>query len=76
MSTGYTVNYFVKQRISRVDLSSAVGSFTVGLIGNLWGKFTTSRPAFTMTASGIMLLLPTGLSDGGILSVAKDNSNT
>ncbi|TIB74712.1 hypothetical protein E3Q24_00415 [Wallemia mellicola] len=71
---GYTVNYFVKQRISRVDLSSAVGSFTVGLIGNLWGKFTTSRPAFTMTASGIMLLLPTGLSDGGILSVARTNS--
>ncbi|TIA90835.1 hypothetical protein E3P99_01363 [Wallemia hederae] len=72
---GYTVNFFVKQRISRIDLSSAVGSFTVGLIGNLWGKFTTSRPAFTMTASGIMLLLPTGLSDGGILSVATTSAS-
>ncbi|EOR01514.1 hypothetical protein J056_004300 [Wallemia ichthyophaga EXF-994] len=72
---GFTVNYFVRQRISRIDLSSAVGSFTVGLIGNLWGKFTTSRPAFTMTASGIMLLLPTGLSDGGILSVATTSTS-
>ena len=81
---GYTVNYFVKNELNkmdnkalsdRVDLSSAIGSFVVGLIGNLWGKFTTLGSAFTMTASGIMLLLPTGLSNNGILQIASGEGN-
>lgn len=39
-SAGWVVNHFSSQAFpGRADITSLLGSFTVGVLGNLWGRF-------------------------------------
>lgn len=41
--TGWSVNFFSGRAfVNRPDITSALGSFVVGLLGNLYGKATHS----------------------------------
>mgnify|MGYP007026584542 CR=1 FL=1 len=42
---------------NRADISSAIGSFAVGFLGNLYGKFTRGSP-FVVMVPGSVLSLP------------------
>ncbi|GAA5840010.1 hypothetical protein JCM11251_006586 [Rhodosporidiobolus azoricus] len=72
---GFVSNFFSgKAFTNRPDISSAIGSFAVGFLGNLYGKFTRGSP-FVVSVPGILVQLPSGLSNGGLLKFA-DNSTT
>lgn len=48
-SAGFVSNYFSgKAFTGRSDISSAIGSFAVGFLGNLYGKFTRGSPFVVM----------------------------
>ena len=49
------------------DYTALIGSFVVSLLGNIYGLVAT-RTAFSVMASGIWLLIPTGLAAAGGLS--------
>lgn len=76
-SAGWVSNYFSTRAFpGRPDISSAVGSFVVGILGNLYGKFTKGSP-FVVMVVGVLFQLPSGLSNGGLLQFANtgaDNS--
>lgn len=49
---GWVCNYFSSQVfIGRPDISSAIGSFVVGLLGNLYAKLTNGS-AFVVVVVG------------------------
>ncbi|BGP17725.1 hypothetical protein JCM10213_005306 [Rhodosporidiobolus nylandii] len=76
-SAGFVSNFFSgKAFINRSDISSAIGSFAVGFLGNLYGKFTRGSP-FVVMVPGVLIQLPSGLSNGGLLKFADaDSSDT
>lgn len=48
-SAGFVSNFYSgKAFVGRADISSAIGSFAVGLLGNLYGKFTRGSPFVVM----------------------------
>lgn len=53
----------------RADLTSVFGAATVGLLSNAWTK-AFNGPSFLVALPGIMFQLPSGLSNGGLLSFA------
>lgn len=76
-SAGYTVNYFVSHNNrfdNRADFSSALGCFAVGILGNLYSRFTNGN-GFAVMAPGVLFQLPSGLSaSGGLLTYASTNT--
>ncbi|KAK4705172.1 hypothetical protein P7C70_g1030, partial [Phenoliferia sp. Uapishka_3] len=75
-SAGYVANYFAgKAFVNRSDISSALGSLAVGIIGNLYGKFSRGSP-FVVMVAGILLQLPSGLSNGGLLQFTDTTSSS
>ncbi|GAA6040548.1 hypothetical protein JCM8097_005458 [Rhodosporidiobolus ruineniae] len=77
-SAGFVSNFFSgKAFVGRSDISSAIGSFAVGFLGNLYGKFTRGSP-FVVMVPGVLVQLPSGLSNGGLLKFASetDQSNS
>lgn len=77
---GYTVNYFVSNNDrfggQRADFSSALGCFAVGLLGNLYSRFTNGN-GFAVMAPGVLFQLPSGLSaSGGLLTFASTNTSS
>lgn len=47
--SGFAANYFSgKAFVNRADISSAMGSFAVGFLGNMYGKFTKGSPFVVM----------------------------
>ncbi|KAL8277568.1 hypothetical protein RQP46_010000 [Phenoliferia psychrophenolica] len=75
-SAGYLANYFSgKAFVNRSDISSALGSLAVGVLGNIYGKFTRGSP-FVVMVAGVLLQLPSGLSNGGLLQFTQDSSNS
>lgn len=74
---GWVCNYFSsKAFVGRPDISSAIGSFVVGILGNLYGKFTNGS-AFVVMVVGVLFQLPSGLANGGLLQFASaSNSNS
>ncbi|GAA6016268.1 hypothetical protein JCM10207_000452 [Rhodosporidiobolus poonsookiae] len=75
-SAGFVSNFFSgKAFAGRSDISSAIGSFAVGFLGNLYGKFTRGSP-FVVMVPGVLVQLPSGLSNGGLLKFASTDSST
>ncbi|KAG5647844.1 hypothetical protein DXG03_007768 [Asterophora parasitica] len=61
----YTSNYIANSYIfNRSDVVSAIGSFTVGLLGNIYSR-KMGGTAFTSMVTGVLFLVPTGLSQAG-----------
>ncbi|BGP41464.1 pheromone-regulated protein prm10 [Rhodotorula kratochvilovae] len=74
-SAGFVSNFFSGKAFpNRADISSAIGSFAVGFLGNLYGKFTRGSP-FVVMVPGVLIQLPSGLSNGGLLKFADDASD-
>ncbi|KAF8597700.1 DUF1212-domain-containing protein [Ceratobasidium sp. AG-I] len=71
---GWTTNHFSTIGFpNRSDITSALGSLAVGLAGNLYGRFFNGT-AFVVMITGILFQLPSGLSNGGLLSFAQSNN--
>ncbi|SCV74945.1 BQ2448_7974 [Microbotryum intermedium] len=74
-SAGFCANYFSGKAFEgRSDVVSAIGSFAVGFLGNLYGKVSRGSP-FVVMVPGILLQLPSGLSNGGLLEFAADSTS-
>ncbi|CAD6884752.1 unnamed protein product [Tilletia controversa] len=75
---GWACNHFsstAKTLKGRQDITSALGSFAVGLLANMYGRFTGGR-AFVVAVPGILYQLPSGLSNGGLLNFVDITANT
>ncbi|KAE8268871.1 hypothetical protein A4X09_0g3470 [Tilletia walkeri] len=75
---GWACNHYAstaKTLKGRQDITSALGSFAVGLLANLYGRFTGGR-AFVVAVPGILYQLPSGLSNGGLLNFVDITANT
>ena len=70
---GWVCNFYsAKAFPNRSDLTSAIGSFVVGTLGHIFGRFTRGS-SFPVTVVGILFQLPSGLGNGGIFSFASEN---
>jgi len=54
-------NHFI---FGRSDIVSAIGAFTVGLLGNIYSR-KLGGTAFTSMVTGVLFLVPSGLSQAG-----------
>lgn len=74
---GWAVNHFSATATalkSRQDVTAALGSFSVGILANFYGRIFDGR-SFVVAAPGILYQLPSGLSNGGgLLNFANSNS--
>ncbi|BEI86696.1 hypothetical protein CcaverHIS002_0700420 [Cutaneotrichosporon cavernicola] len=69
-SAGWSANRFTMPVFeNRADITSAIGSFCVGIIGNVYGRFNHGS-SFPVMVTGILMQLPSGLSQGGLFSFA------
>lgn len=74
---GWAVNHFSAYAFGgRSDIVSALGAFTVGILGNIYGRFFSNGASFPVMVTGILLQLPSGLSQGGIFNFAAEGSET
>ncbi|WVO12578.1 hypothetical protein L204_100182 [Cryptococcus depauperatus] len=72
---GWTSNHYASQAFpGRSDMTSAIGSFVVGVLGNTYGRFSNGS-SFPVTVTGILFQLPSGLSNGGIFNFAAESSS-
>ena len=63
---GWSANHFAVLAFpNRSDMTSAIGSFVVGTLGHIYGRFSKGS-SFPVTVTGIMFQLPSGLANGGI----------
>ncbi|PSS34048.1 hypothetical protein PHLCEN_2v1952 [Hermanssonia centrifuga] len=61
----YTANKVADHFIfNRSDVVSAIGAFTVGLLGNVYSR-KMGGTAFTTMVTGVLFLVPSGLSEAG-----------
>ncbi|KAG5648937.1 hypothetical protein DXG03_000286 [Asterophora parasitica] len=61
----YATNKIANQHIfNRSDIVSAIGAFTVGLLGNIYSR-KMGGTAFTSMVTGVLFLVPSGLSQAG-----------
>ncbi|WVQ73238.1 hypothetical protein IAR50_002804 [Cryptococcus sp. DSM 104548] len=73
---GWTSNHFASLAFSgRSDLTSAIGSFVVGTLGSIYGRFSNGS-SFPVTVPGILIQLPSGLSNGGIFNFASESDDS
>lgn len=73
---GWVTNHFSSLAFSgRSDIVSALGSFVVGMLGNLYGRFFKGA-SFPVMVTGILFQLPSGLSQGGIFNFAATTGDT
>ncbi|WVR06319.1 hypothetical protein IAU60_003349 [Kwoniella sp. DSM 27419] len=74
-AAGWTSNHFSALAFpGRSDMTSAIGSFVVGTLGNLYGRISNGS-SFPVTVTGILFQLPSGLSNGGIFNFAAESSD-
>lgn len=74
---GWAVNHFSAYAFGgRSDIVSALGAFTVGILGNIYGRFFSNGASFPVMVTGILLQLPSGLSQGGIFNFAAEGNET
>ncbi|KAK6908159.1 hypothetical protein I203_102160 [Kwoniella mangroviensis CBS 8507] len=72
---GWSSNHFSSLAFpGRSDMTSAIGSFVVGTLGNLYGRISNGS-SFPVTVTGILFQLPSGLSNGGIFNFAAESSD-
>ena len=74
---GWASNHFTTKYAfsNRSDITSAIGSFVVGTLGNIYGRFTHGS-SFPVTVAGILFQLPSGLGNGGLFNFASSTSTT
>lgn len=73
-SAGWVTNYFAGRAFpGRADIVSAIGSFCVGILGNLYGRISNGA-SFPVMVTGILMQLPSGLKEGGLFNFANDTS--
>ncbi|KAF7985473.1 hypothetical protein HWV62_5241 [Athelia sp. TMB] len=71
---GWVTNHFVGTKfINQNDISAAVGAFAVGFISNLYGRFFGGN-AFVVMITGVLFQVPSGLSNGGLLQFASQQT--
>ncbi|TCD64324.1 hypothetical protein EIP91_004234 [Steccherinum ochraceum] len=63
-----TANHFIFQRS---DIVSAIGAFVVGLMGNIYSR-KAGGTAFTVMVTGVLFLVPSGLSQAGGITAQGD----
>ncbi|WWC70782.1 uncharacterized protein I206_104734 [Kwoniella pini CBS 10737] len=74
-AAGWSSNHFSSLAFpGRSDMTSAIGSFVVGTLGNLYGRISNGS-SFPVTVTGILFQLPSGLSNGGIFNFAAESSD-
>lgn len=67
----YFANMFANLYIfERSDIVSAIGAFVVGVLGN-WYSRTMGGTAFTSMVTGVLFLVPSGLSQAGGMTVGN-----
>ena len=65
-AAGWCSNHFAATAFpNRSDMTSAIGAFVVGTLGNIYGRFSHGA-SFPVTVIGILFQLPSGLANGGI----------
>ncbi|KAI0003098.1 DUF1212-domain-containing protein [Russula compacta] len=62
-------NHFI---FNRSDIVSAIGAFAVGLLGNIYSRIFGGT-AFTVMVTGVLFLVPSGLSQAGGAITASGN---
>ncbi|BGP51677.1 pheromone-regulated protein prm10 [Rhodotorula kratochvilovae] len=73
---GFSANFFSGWEFKNMPaLTSFLGSFVVGVLGNAWSKITRDS-AFHVMVVGIFVQLPSGLANGGLLRFAADSATT
>ncbi|CDR46342.1 hypothetical protein NBRC10512_007419 [Rhodotorula toruloides] len=73
---GFATNFFSARAFSNMPaLTSMLGSFVVGVSGNVWSK-ATRESAFVVMIVGIFIQLPSGLANGGLLRFASDSATS
>lgn len=71
---GWVTNYFAGRVFpGRSDIVSAIGSFCVGILGNLYGRISKGA-SFPVMVTGILMQVPSGLKEGGLFNFANDTS--
>lgn len=66
-SAGYTVLYFIQQKVNSTSaFSSAIGAFTIGILGNLYSRIGHGL-AFAAMLPGIFAIVPSGIAAQGSL---------
>ncbi|CAK9779776.1 DUF1212-domain-containing protein [Cutaneotrichosporon oleaginosum] len=69
---GWVTNYFAGRAFpGRSDIVSAIGSFCIGILGNLYGRLSNGA-SFPVMVTGILMQLPSGLKEGGLFNFAND----
>ncbi|GAA5993242.1 hypothetical protein JCM10908_004528 [Rhodotorula pacifica] len=75
-SAGFAANFYsAKAFVNSSALVSFIGSFVVGVLGNVWARMTRES-AFVVMIVGIFIQLPSGLANGGLLRFAADSTST
>ncbi|GAA6013508.1 hypothetical protein JCM10207_008874 [Rhodosporidiobolus poonsookiae] len=70
----FTTNYFsARAFVNMPALTSALGAFVVGILGNVWSRLTRES-AFVVMIVGLFVQLPSGLANGGLLSFAQSST--
>ncbi|PGH18363.1 hypothetical protein AJ79_00429 [Helicocarpus griseus UAMH5409] len=64
--TGYTVSFFSARRFVSTQISSAVGAFAIGIMGNLYSRLRHGLAAAAILPA-IFLQVPSGLASSGSL---------
>ncbi|KAI1329885.1 pheromone-regulated membrane protein [Xylariaceae sp. FL0255] len=66
-SAAYTVNFFVS-KYTTAQVADTASAFTLGVLGHLWAR-SHHAFAFASVVTGIMILVPSGISaQGGLVS--------
>ncbi|CAK5275592.1 unnamed protein product [Mycena citricolor] len=60
-ATNKVANHYI---FNRSDVVSAIGAFTIGLLGNIYSR-KMGGTAFTSMVTGVLFLVPSGLSQAG-----------
>jgi len=75
-SGGYTANHFATRAFAnRPDISSALGSFVVGFLANIYGRLFQGT-SFIVALVPILFQLPSGLGNGGLLYFANTSDSS
>ncbi|KAH9460228.1 hypothetical protein Pst134EB_008413 [Puccinia striiformis f. sp. tritici] len=75
-SGGFAANHFASLAFpNRSDISSALGSFIVGFLANIYGRLFQGT-SFIVALVPILFQLPSGLGNGGLLYFANTSDSS
>ncbi|GAA6034662.1 hypothetical protein JCM8097_001104 [Rhodosporidiobolus ruineniae] len=71
---GFATNFFSGWAfVNQPAITSALGAFVVGVLGNVWSRMTRES-AFVVMIVGLFVQLPSGLANGGLISFAQNST--